>query len=1355
MKYDAIANRVNQASGKETKSSHKTGSEDIHTLVLDTVAWAILPVEANSHILSDLRYRRNLSTNKINVILNELAEQGKLIQHQENGKVTYRLPDDDLLRTLIRFVEEGCSMESFSPLLYMSMACGKMIYMMHSYINTDTYTTSVRILASPHISPELADIVHRLVQHESWLPFLKSMRPEMLDALYYSRFDWHFAQLREISADECSVYINSAKLQRTRELYELNLLFYTQLMQGNFARFTNIAGITDDTKSNSFIYIFGLATIAAYCGNFSAAYKLFSEITKHNKLLVFDNAFVALVYVWTLYKTGTPQATKKLTAIANNNDNYPVVVIASLISNHLLNNNTTEAVKTLLNNDIVHFNPLDKAIALIVVGKLNMADAFDKYTPLVDELCKSNQYRLIQLELMGLCNPEAQNDIAKSIGIEPLIPTMRKTENWEKLLNKLLDRTSNAEIQSLKQKEKVKLSRIVYLVDNCEITPVEQKSNDGIAWSKGRKIALLRFKEGLPDMNDTDNALRHEVEVYGDHWSIEYTLGNAHAFHILAGYPLVFLKSDPTKPVEIVCELPELEVKKEQKHYVLKCNFDCNSDEEYRLEVCSDTRYKVMRITKEQMALFNGIDFRVGLPEAATPTLKTILPKLAQFVTVHSDLVTQNETLEQHNANSGITALIQPYGDEMKIELVVKPLPAAPTYCTPGCGNTSIIGIADGKRVQAVRNMESERTNMEQVQNWLSEAELFTDTNVYVFDSPYQTLEALNILGQHLDSVNIEWPKGAQITICGNADFDNLNLNVTGSVGQWFEIDGTLKINADVMLKMADLLRRVRQSKGRFIELDNNQFIALTEKLRKQLLAIDAIISNEKGKLRIPSLTAPTLGAVEELGAHLKTNKAFLEMKQRIEQSELMVFDVPKGLNAELRQYQTKGFEWMSRLAEWGAGACLADDMGLGKTVQSTALLLNRAKHGPSLVVAPASVVTNWQKELQRFAPQLNALLLNTANIDRHSTIGNAQPFDVIITTYGLLANEVETIAQKQWNIAILDEAHTIKNKETKMSKAAMKINAGFRLLLTGTPIQNRLSELWSLFNFATPGLLGSFQSFADRFITPIESHNDKAAQLRLKNILKPFLLRRTKTDVLDELPPKTEVTIQVDLSDEERAIYENIRIDALKKLETGENTTIQTLAEITRLRQAACNPRLIDKSLNITSSKTEAFIKLTNQLIDNNHRALVFSQFTSHLDIIRQQLDSANIKYLYLDGSTTVAKRKKLVTDFQTGQTPLFLISLKAGGLGLNLTAADYVIHLDPWWNPAIEDQASDRAYRIGQIRPVTVYRLIAENTIEEKILRLHSTKKNLADSLLEGTDIAHRLTKEEMLELLSNSRL
>lgn len=316
-----------------------------------------------------------------------------------------------------------------------------------------------------------------------------------------------------------------------------------------------------------------------------------------------------------------------------------------------------------------------------------------------------------------------------------------------------------------------------------------------------------------------------------------------------------------------------------------------------------------------------------------------------------------------------------------------------------------------------------------------------------------------------------------------------------------------------------------------------------------------------------------------------------------------------------------------------------------------------------------------------------------------------------------------------------------------------MSLQAKFKLITTGTPIENHLGELWNLFHFINPGLLGSLSHFNEHFAVPIERYGDREARLRLKNLIRPFMLRRIKSEVLEELPSRTEVTLNVDMSLEETNFYEALRQNAIDMLESNREKKgrhLQILTEIMRLRQACCNPRLIDADSSIESSKLAVFAEVVGELLESNHKALIFSQFIGHLSIIRKYLDEKKIHYQYLDGATPTRQRKIRVDAFQAGEGDLFLISLKAGGLGLNLTAADYVIHMDPWWNPAIEDQASDRAYRIGQTRPVTIYRLVCRNSIEEKIIKLHQEKRDLASSLLEGTDMSAKMSSDDLLELI-----
>jgi SNF2 family DNA or RNA helicase len=429
--------------------------------------------------------------------------------------------------------------------------------------------------------------------------------------------------------------------------------------------------------------------------------------------------------------------------------------------------------------------------------------------------------------------------------------------------------------------------------------------------------------------------------------------------------------------------------------------------------------------------------------------------------------------------------------------------------------------------------------------------------------------------------------------------------------------------------------------------------------------------------------------------------------------------------------------------------------MGLGKTLQALALLLARAPQGAALVVAPTSVCMNWVSEIARFAPTLNVILFGSG--DRALALQDLKPFDLVICSYGLLQQETERFSAVPWHTIVLDEAQAIKNHQTKRAQAAMALQGDFRLICSGTPLENHLGELWSLFRFINPGLLGSLEDFNERYAGPIERQQDSEVRHRLRKLIGPFILRRTKSQVLSELPSRTEILRQVELSAEETALYEALRRAALERLADTEAPAgqrhIQILAEIMKLRRACCNPQLVAPELGLPSSKLAAFGELLDELLANRHKALVFSQFVDHLSLIRQELDARGVRYQYLDGSTPMQERQKRVNAFQAGDGDVFLISLKAGGTGLNLTAADYVIHMDPWWNPAVEDQASDRAHRIGQTRPVTIYRLVAKQTIEEKIVDLHKHKRALADSLLEGSDLAARMSADDMLQLLQEA--
>lgn len=450
---------------------------------------------------------------------------------------------------------------------------------------------------------------------------------------------------------------------------------------------------------------------------------------------------------------------------------------------------------------------------------------------------------------------------------------------------------------------------------------------------------------------------------------------------------------------------------------------------------------------------------------------------------------------------------------------------------------------------------------------------------------------------------------------------------------------------------------------------------------------------------------------------------------------------LPKDLDADLRPYQRVGVNWLSFLKRTELGAVLADDMGLGKTLQTIAILSH-----PSLVVCPTSVLYNWEQEIARFRPNLKVCRY-------HGPRRELDPeADVVLTTYSLLRLNQHELSDREWEVAVLDEAQAIKNPISQSAKAAFALNAKFRVSLSGTPVENRLDELWSQLHFTNRGLLGGRSEFDERFSRPIAAGDpERAADLRAR--IRPFVLRRMKREVAPDLPTRTDMILHAELGDQERGVYDTIRAatqkEVVERLRGGGNV-LAALEALLRLRQACCHPSLVPGQSAETSAKIETLIESLEPLHEAGHKALVFSQWTSFLNLVEPHLKAKGLDFLRLDGST--ANRQKVVEDFQADDgPPVLLISLKAGGTGLNLTAADHVFLLDPWWNPAVEDQAADRTHRIGQDKPVLVYRVVAKDTVEERILELQKKKRQLADAALGDTGQAGQLTRDDLLALLS----
>lgn len=962
----------------------------------------------------------------------------------------------------------------------------------------------------------------------------------------------------------------------------------------------------------------------------------------------------------------------------------------------------------------------------------------------------------------------------------PLVDLIQPQETWELCLNALANLQQDKEPQVLTKLEANQ--RLAWFVTfystGCILQPREQSINAKGEWSKGRPIALKRLKNEAEDfayLTPQDLQVCSHIKPHSYGWGkLDYTFGEK-AMAALVGHPLVFWEDLPTTRIELIKGEPELLVKKakgednsksKQKgnpssnqkgdHLILQLSPELKENKDILVVKESPTRLKVIEITDQhrRIAEILGRQNRLEVPASAKERVVAAINAVSGIVTVHSDIGGGGASVAEVPSDPKPHIHLLPAGAGLKVAILARPFAQGGPYYRPGTGGETVIAEIDGTRLQTTRNLAEETQLANAViaacPTLLHEEE---HDGEWWIEDPENCLELLMELQALKDSVILEWPEGEKLRVSHRANLTDFKLTIKRQ-NDWFATDGELELDNGFVLDMQRLMGLLEQTSSRFIPLGDGQFLALTQEFRKRLDELRAF-SEKSGKgLRIHPLTALALEDwLDEVGT-LKADKHWKSHIERLKEVQTLEPILPSTLQADLRDYQMEGFRWVTRLAHWGVGACLADDMGLGKTLQALAVILCRAPDGPTLIVAPTSVCLNWMTEAQRFAPTLKPIQLGSG--DRQKILDALQPFDMLVCSYGLLQQEevAEKLAKVQWQTIVLDEAQSIKNFATKRSQAAMNLQGSFKLITTGTPVENHLGELWNLFRFINPGLLGSLESFNQRFTIPIERYQDHQARNRLKKLIQPFLLRRTKNQVLAELPSRTEIMLQVDLSPEEMAFYEALRREAIAKLSESDAAAgqkhLQVLAEIMRLRRACCNTRLVKSDIALSSSKLQLFSEVLGELLDNQHKALVFSQFVDHLHILRDYLDEQQIRYQYLDGGTPVRERKKRVDAFQAGEGDVFLISLKAGGTGLNLTAADYVIHMDPWWNPAVEDQASDRAHRIGQHRPVTIYRLVAKNTIEEKIVDLHQHKRDLADSLLEGADMSGKMSTDDLLKLI-----
>ena len=936
-----------------------------------------------------------------------------------------------------------------------------------------------------------------------------------------------------------------------------------------------------------------------------------------------------------------------------------------------------------------------------------------------------------------------------------------RADNWERSLRALMSLGGTAPAAA--KEVAAKASRIIWLLSGNEsyvdIQPIEQKQT-ARGWSAGRNAALKRLKEEgvkLDFLSPQDReivACIKKSRGYGYYGKEFYEFDAVPAIRAMADHPLVYNALQQDEQISVARGEFALQVKREKGNLCITLIPPLNSESNAFFRWEGTGRLLLFEPTVDQRRIAGIIGSKLKVPLSGEAQVMAAITAVSPHVTIHSDVAGENAAAETMEPDSRLQIMLRPSSGGLSLEIVMLPLGEGGPRFLPGRGGATVIAEVQGKKLQTSRKLEAEREQCALLVDAcpaLETAEV--REGIWRLEDPEAALELLEELNAaaagHADTVCINWPEGERLKLRGRAEWTKMKLSVQ-SGKDWFALHGEVAVSDDEVLSLQQLMELMAGASGRFIQLADGEFLALTEEFRRKLQDLRRLVEKNG---RFSPLIAPLVEETLLGSAGIKGDKQWKADMARFKSAQELLPVLPTTLQAELRDYQREGFDWLCRLAHWGVGACLADDMGLGKTVQALALLLTRAAAGPALVLAPTSVCFNWEIEARRFAPTLNPRVFGAGN--RADFIASLAPFDLVICSYTLFQQEADLLTEVQWETVVLDEAQAIKNMATKRSQAAMQLKAGFRLATSGTPVENRLDELWNLFRFLNPGLLGSHKGFSTRFAVQIEKHGSKPARTLLKRLIRPFILRRTKSQVLEELPPRTDILHRIELSREETAFYEALRRKAVETLAGAENAPpgerqIRILAEIMRLRRACCNPQLVLPASTIPSAKLEAFREIVAELREGGHRALVFSQFVDHLSILRSDLEQDGIVYQYLDGSTPTKERQQRVAAFQSGEGELFLISLKAGGVGLNLTAADYVIHMDPWWNPAVEDQASDRAHRIGQTRPVTVYRLVAANTIEEKIVALHHQKRDLADSLLEGTETSTRVTAEDLMELL-----
>jgi hypothetical protein len=920
--------------------------------------------------------------------------------------------------------------------------------------------------------------------------------------------------------------------------------------------------------------------------------------------------------------------------------------------------------------------------------------------------------------------------------------------------------------ESIEAKDRVVSRRVAWYLDMTygELAkPALDEYRPDVGWTRGRRVDLDELRKLRDTLPTEDVAVLAAIDA-----APRCSRMPPEAVEALCGHPRVFNGNRGRQPVEVVHGHCRIETSEERGSLVIRTE-PTVVEVGLHVVVENETRVVVYRIDSVFAKLNAVLQDGLRLPPNQKQDGLALLARLAPHLEIRSPELGAFRAIR---ADSAPCLRISSDAGAFWVEVGVRPFGELGRFFPPGVGRTSVTVHGGDDLFESERDLAEENARFRSLLSACPtlDAALKHEADVTGSEEPRYSatlgeedlFAVLTELQTHWPNCPIEWKNCRSMTARGKLTAASLQGSLRRTKG-WYIVDGSVAIDAVTQQAITDLVRLPYTKTGRFIRLPNGDFIEVERRVRQLLQRLENVAElsarSASTELKLPEAAIDTVRSLLELDTGIVTDASASEWLAHVDRTLKHEPEVPAELHATLRPYQVEGYRWLQRYSQLGFGVCLADDMGLGKTLQVIALLLTRAANGPALVVAPTSVCSNWIDELTRFAPRLRCAEYmgrgRNALLERCRAAATAERLDVLVVSYSLLQQDADALTELEWNSVVLDEAQFIKNPHSRRARAAFRLKSRYRIVMTGTPVENHLGDLWSLFHFLNPPLLGSLKHFQLRYTRPIERDHDSEQQVALKRLIQPFILRRLKAEVLSELPPVTTLRHEIRLNPDEAMRYALLRKTVHERLympAVRRESKLEILAEITRLRRFCCHPRLVYPEAPTESSKLQAFFDLVDEMRENGHRALVFSQFVDFLELVREQLDERAVSYRYLDGSTPKATRQVRVREFQAGQGDLFLISLKAGGFGLNLTGADYVIHLDPWWNPAVEAQASDRAHRIGQTRPVTIYRLVTKDSIEERILSLHREKRAIADALLDGANVANLLSADELMALLDD---